>query len=134
VSAETAAARGRRLIESMMRSTCTVRELSSSSAVDPDSGQVTPVPGAIVYSGKCRVRPLGNQSQTQDAGGAEVFSFDYLVSLPFNSGGSADVREGMTCHIDSSPDPALAGVDVEVQKVDRGDDITARRLFCNEVV
>jgi hypothetical protein len=67
---------------------------------------------------------------TLEVGGAEVFTFDYLVSGSVlgdrRAGGPP--RDGRL-----SPDPALVGVDVEVQKVDRGEHITARRLSCNEV-
>ncbi len=59
-----------------------------------------------------------------------MFTFDYLVSIPF---AEADVQEGHRVTISASPDPALVGVVVEVQKVDRGEHITARRLFCREV-
>lgn len=133
MSAATAAERGRRLIESMMTSTCTIRAASSSDTTDPDTGQVVPVAGAVVYSGKCRVRPTGTMARVTTSGGGEIFAFDYVVSLPFDADGSANVREGMTVRIDTSPDPALPGVAVEVQKVDRGEHITARRLSCNEV-
>ena len=119
--------------ESAMTSTCTIRKRSTEYTTDADTGEVTPVPGAVVYSGECRVRPAGGQGGTVDVGGAELFTFDHLVSLPFDADGSANVREGMPCHIDTSPDPALVGVEVEVSKVDRGDHITARRLFCSEV-
>jgi hypothetical protein len=63
-------------------------------------------------------------------GGAQVFAFDYLVSVPF---AVTDVQEGHRVTVTASPDPALVGVTVEVQKVDRGEHITARRLSCNEV-
>ena len=119
--------------ESLMTSTCTIREKASGEPVTGPDGEVTFPPGPVVYSGKCRVRPAGGQSGTVDVGGAELFTFDYLVSLPFDADGSANVREGMPCRIDTSPDPALVGVEVEVSKVDRGDHITARRLFCSEV-
>jgi hypothetical protein len=45
----------------------------------------------------------------------------------------AGVQEGHRVTVTSSPDPALVGVVLEVHKVDRGENITARRLSCNEV-
>lgn len=114
-----------------MSSTCTIRALGSGRATDPTTGEVTATPGATIYSGPCRVRPGGAQSTTTaNAGGAELFTFDYLVSVPFNV---TDVIEGQRVSITASPDPALVGVEVEIQKVDRGEHITARRLFCREV-
>jgi hypothetical protein len=43
------------------------------------------------------------------------------------------VIEGHRLTVTFSPDLALVGITVEVQKVDRGDNITARRLACSEV-
>lgn len=118
--------------ESLMTSTCTIRVKSSGRTTDPTTGAVTDTPGATVYSGPCRVRPGATQaSSTAEAGGAELFRFGYLVSIPF---AEADVVEGHRVTIDSSPDQALVGVVVEVQKVDRGEHISARRLYCSEVV
>lgn len=132
MSATSAATRGRLLAEAQMTSTCTVRGTSTGTVTDPDTGEVAPVVGAVVYSGKCRVRPGGRGTQTNTAStpGGELFVFDYLISIPF---AASDVTEGHRVTIDDSPDPALNGVEVEVQKVDRGDHISARRLACLEV-
>jgi hypothetical protein len=131
VSATAAAERGRRLAESLMSSVCTIRARATGEpTTDPVSGQVTVPLGAVVYSGPCRVRPTGTQARTVDAGAAELSTFDYLVSVPFSV---TAVMEGHRLTITASPDPALVGVEVEVQKVDRGEHITARRLSCNEV-
>lgn len=116
--------------ESLMSSTCTVRAKSSDGTTDPNTGAYTQTAGGTVYSGPCRVRPAGREAATSNAGGAELFVFDYLVSIPF---AEVDVAEGHRLTIDSSPDPALVGVVVEVQKVDRGEHISARRLSCTEV-
>lgn len=132
MSATSAAERGRRFIESQMSSTCTIREQSTGSTTDPETGAVTGTPGEVIYSGPCRVRPASGpagNSRSVDVGGAEVFEFDYLVSVPF----SVVVRERQRVTIDSCPDPALVGAEVEVQHVDRGETITARRLGCSEV-
>jgi hypothetical protein len=117
--------------EALMTSTCSIAPPGTEPVTDPDTFEVTFPPGTAVYTGPCRVRPASQgQGSSATAGGAEVFSFDYLVSIPF---AEADVREGHQLTISASPDPALVGVVVEVQKVDRGEQITARRLFCNEV-
>lgn len=63
-------------------------------------------------------------------GGDEAFVFDYVVSVPFSV---STLVEGMTCRIDSSPDMALVGLELEIEQVARGDHITARRLACKEV-
>lgn len=121
---------GRAFAEALMTSTCTLRQPDGEWVTDPATGEASQTAGATVYSGKCRVRPAGRESQPTDAGGAEVFTFDYVVSIPFAVAGA---REGQIVTVDSSPDAALVGTVVQVQKVDRGDHITARRLSCNEV-
>jgi hypothetical protein len=130
VNVQQVAVMGRALAESLMTSACTIREKSPGLTTDPATGAVTPTLGAMVYTGPCRVRPAGREAQTTQAGGAETFTFDYLITVPFAVTG---VAEGHRLTVTASPDPALVGVEVEVQKVDRGEHITARRLSCNEV-
>ena len=115
-----------------MSSTCTVRAKGDGDPVtDPTTGAVTYPDGEEHYSGPCRVRPANSRStSTADAGGAVVFPFDYVISVPF---AEADIVEGDVLTVDTSPDPSLVGVVVEVQKVDRGEHISARRLFCKDV-
>jgi len=114
-----------------MTATCTIRgEAAGEPTTDPESGKVTPAEGALVYSGRCRVRPAGTQADAREMGGAETFIFDFVVSVPFAVDG---VVEGMTCRVDASPDPALVGLELEIEQVARGDHITARRLACKEV-
>jgi hypothetical protein len=119
--------------EGAMTSTCTIRARSAGQVTDPDTGEVTDIPGAIVYTGRCRVRPAsgpGGNSTERDAGAAELLTYDYLVSVPFSV---STVVERQRVTIDSSPDPALVGIEVEILHVDRGEHITARRLVCREV-
>jgi hypothetical protein len=123
----------RRHAESLMTSTCTIREEPTGRPVtDPDTGEVTTPPGALVYSGPCRVKPGTATAQRADIqiGGVEFRSFDYRVDVPFHVTG---VRMRQRVTIDASPDPALVGIEVEVRHVDRGEHITARRLSCTEV-
>jgi hypothetical protein len=128
VSATATAALGRARAESLMTSTCTVFT-PGAPITDPNTGEVTDSQ-TTVWFGPCRVRPAGRQSNPQTIGGAEAFVFDYLVSLPFSA---TTVIEGHRLTVTASPDPALVGITVEIQKVDRGDNITARRLYCAEV-
>jgi hypothetical protein len=128
VSATVTAALGRARAESLMTSACTVFT-PGAPITDPNTGEVTNTQ-TTVWFGPCRVRPAGRESQPQTIGGAESFVFDYLVSLPF---AATSVIEGHRLTVTSSPDPALVGITVEIQKVDRGDNITARRLACSEV-
>lgn len=117
--------------ESLMTATCTIRDSETGEpTTDADTGKVTPAVGDVVYSGPCRVRPTGAEATTADAGAVEVFTFDYLVSVPFFV---TAVMEGHRLTIDDSPDPALVDVELKIERVARGEHITARRLFCREV-
>lgn len=117
--------------ESLMTSTCTVRAKGSGDPVtDPTTGAVTYPAGNTWYSGPCRVRPAGHEARVGEAGAAEVFAFDYVISVPFSA---TTIMEGGLVTVDSSPDAALVNVVVEIQKVDRGENITARRLYCEDV-
>jgi hypothetical protein len=123
-------ASARSYAEALMSSACTIAPRGTTPTTDPDTGDVTFPAGVAVYSGPCRVRPADLQARTAEAGGAEIYTFDYLVSIPFSVTG---VQEGHRVTVTASPDPALVGVALEVQKVSRGETITARRLSCNEV-
>ena len=115
--------------EQNMTSTCTVFA-PGEPITDPNTGEVTSAQ-ETVWFGRCRVRPAGREGSTLTVGGAEAFTFDYLVSVPFNV---TDILEAHRLTVTASPDPALVGITVEIRKVDRGDSITARRLACTEVV
>lgn len=116
--------------ESLMTSACTIRERGDGFVTDPVTFEVTPAVGAVVYSGKCRVKPGGGTDPGGgiEAGGGEAFTYDLQVSVPF----SADVPAGSILTVDSSPDASLVGVRAEVARVARGEHISARRLLCRE--
>lgn len=115
-----------------MSATCRINAKGDGgNTTNPETGEVATPAGTLVYEGKCRVRPAGTQSQDVDTGGSELAQFDYVVSVPFAVTG---VLEGHRVTVTASPDPALVGTLVEVRKVDRGDHISARRLFCEEVL
>lgn len=116
--------------ESMMTSTCTIREPDGEWTTNPDTGEAVQLDGATVYSGKCRVRPASLQAQSRQMGGDEVFLSDWMVSVPASA---TAVGKGHLVTIDSSPDGALVGLVGEIQDVARGDNLTARRMWCREV-
>ncbi len=120
----------RRLAESQMTATCTIRAKDGVEVMDPATGAVLHPAGTLRYSGPCRVRPAGRESNVSTAGGGEVFAFDYVVSVPF---AVANIAERDELTVTASSDPALVGKVVEVQTMDRGDSITARRLYCEDV-
>lgn len=110
-----------------MSATCEIREPTDGEGVtDPDTGEYIPAVGTLVYAGKCHVRPGGGSSV--DVIGGEEFTYDFQVSLPAAVTG---VDGGNQLTVTASPDPDLVGRVLEVQRVDRGDYRTARRLQCN---
>ncbi len=130
MSALTATARGRAFAKQLFESTCVIRAKDGEAVMDPVTGAVLHPAGTLRYSGPCRVRPAGREANVSTAGGGEVFAFDYVVSVPF---AVANITERDELTVTASSDPALVGKVVEVQKVDRGDSITARRLYCEDV-
>lgn len=125
-SPQQTAALGRAFAESIMSATCEVRALGAGTTTDPNTGEIITPNGALIYAGKCHVQ-AGGGSAAQVEGG-EVFTYDFLVSLPAAVSG---VSGGQLVTVTSSPDPDLVGRVMEVQRVDRGDFRTARRLQCN---
>lgn len=130
MSASDVARRGRVRAQALQESRCTVFS-TGEPTTDPNTGEVTRVQ-TVVWSGPCKVRPAatGLTALSDDIGGGETFRFDYRVSIPFE----VDVVfEGHRLTVTSSPDPALLGLTLEVQRVDRGDHVSARRLICQRV-
>jgi hypothetical protein len=113
-----------------MSATCTIRERDGEWTTDPDTGEAVQAAGATVYSGICRVRPATLQAQSRELGGGEAFVSDWMVSVPV---AATAVGKGQLVTVDSSPDAALVGLVAEIQDVARGDQITARRMWCLEV-
>jgi hypothetical protein len=130
VSASQAAVRARTRAESLMTSTCSVYA-SGASSTDQNTGIVTRTPTAI-WTGPCRVRPasVGLRTMTTEIADSESFRFDYRISVPYSV---TAILEGHMVTVNSSPDPALVGTTYEIHKVDRGDNVTARRLICQRV-
>jgi hypothetical protein len=128
VIVDTATARSR--AESLMTSTCRIYT-AGELVTDPQSGEVTHAELNPVTS-PCRVRPNTNVRGTaSEIGGAEEISAGYIVSIPFAHEPVPHLLQRVV--IESSPDASLIGLSLEVRQVVRGDHITARRLFCEEV-
>jgi hypothetical protein len=120
------AALGASFAESLMSATCELREREGDPVTDPNTLETTIAPGALVYAGRCHIRPGGGAPIVIEGG--EAFTYDFQVSLPAATTG---VTGGQLLTVTDSPDPDLIGRVLEVQEVDRGDYRTARRLQCN---
>lgn len=113
-----------------MTSTCTIRAKSSGRTTNPTTGAVVKTPGAVIYSGPCRLKSAGTQGQTTEAGAAELFTYDFSLDVPFSATG---IRAGQRATIDASPDPDAVGLEIEIQRPYPGDQVIRRRLLCTDV-
>jgi hypothetical protein len=119
----------RQRAESLMDST--IQFFTAGTPVtDPNTGEVV-TPQTVVWSGPCRIRSADYVARQIEVGGAEAFTYDYLISVPWSV---TQIIEHLRGTVTSSPDLALAGLTVEVQKVARGSTLSARRLACTVVV
>lgn len=124
-----AAAMGRVLAESQMDSTLRYFDLGDP-VTDPDTGEVTR-PEANPVACKCRVRPATMRDFHSQAGGEELFASNYVVSVPFEQSPAPLVKQHVV--IETSPDPAMVGVELQIRQVSYGDHVTARRMLCYKV-
>lgn len=97
---------------------------------DPTSGAVTQ-PELNPHTAPCKVRPATERDFPAQAGGGQVFSSNYVVSMPFAQTPVPTV--GQRIVVESSPDPAVVGAAMQIRHVDIGDAITARRMLCFKV-
>jgi hypothetical protein len=112
-----------------MTSTCRIFTRGGP-VTDPDTGDVTYAEVDPVET-KCRVRPRGSRSSTgAEAGGAELIVTGYIVSVP--AGLDPPPVDLQRVVVLTSPDASLIGLPLEIRDVARGDNISARRLICQE--
>jgi hypothetical protein len=126
-------ANARQAAESLMTATCTIRQRGTGTTTDPDTGEVTPVAGSVVYSGKCRIKPGGgvDPGGAREIGGGEAFTYDLEVWIPFSA---PRITGGALLTVDTSPDPWAVGVTAEVARAERGDFNNRHTLYCREAV
>lgn len=68
-------AEGRVIAEGLMVDACVARESSGDTAFNPATGNYEPVPGPVLYEGKCRLQSVRAQAANPEAGGA-VFTVE----------------------------------------------------------
>jgi hypothetical protein len=129
VSATETASAGRSLAERQMTSTVRYFDLGDP-VTDPDTGEVTR-PETNPHTSRCRVRPATMRDFHSQAGGEELFASNYVVAIPFEQVPPPEVKQH--CVIESSPDPAMVGVELQIRQVAYGDHVTARRMLCFKV-
>lgn len=130
MSAEVALLRGRRLAESLMVDTCTIRRRSGQTQ-DPDTGVVTPT-YTILYSGqKCRVQSRGYWGQRTDVGQNDLILLQLEVQLPIAVTGLR-VHDEITVTA-SVHDPDLVNRRFVLKDEMHKSHATSRRVMCTEI-
>lgn len=91
---------------------CTINEPSGPPVFDPDTGEYSEVPGALVLSSPCLIAPTGGE-RVVVVGGEVVTLRTYTVRLPWDSVGIAvDHVINWTAADPGMDDKALRVVDV----------------------
>jgi len=133
MSARGAAMRGRRAAEALMVDQCTIRAESTEVTTDPDTGVVTPVPGEVVYAGKCKLQQMRAALPSNPEGGEHRWTMGPLeLHLPVE--GSATVKTDCVVEVTASIDPNNVGRRFRVRSGDRKTFATAIRFQVEEVL
>jgi hypothetical protein len=111
----------RTVASSFMVDTCTI---ATPSTTEFDDGSYTDTPGEAVYSGRCRIRPIGSDQVVQ-AGEAPVSLRLFDVWLPYDTVG---VEKDHLLTVTVSDDPYMVGRVFRVTDVQGGSDGAHRKL------
>lgn len=112
-----------------MTDTCIVtRQSLLDPVLDTTTGELTDRP-TLVYTGKCRVKPVpSNRTGGELVGETVVARQAAIVSIPYVQ---ADLNEGDRIEITESPDGQLAGQHFLIKSIQVGTHATARRFICD---
>ncbi len=122
---------GRRAAEALMQDTCVIRPIVGE-ATDPTTGVVTPVYGAPVYEGKCKLQqPKGGYPSNPDAGEHQWTLVPLFLHLPVDGSGSVEVDHHV--EMTGSFDPRNVGRVLRIRSSDRKTFATATRFVVEEV-
>lgn len=114
--------------ESLMVDKIELREPDTLGEFDPDTNTQPKVAGALVYSGRCRVREGGRVSSEQVVGEQQVTVSDYKVAIPRTAVG---IKVSQVGTVITSRDPALVGQRMTVSGVGRASLHFHRHLYCD---
>lgn len=123
--------RMRAAAESLMVDACVIRRIVGETT-DPTTGVVSPVYGAPVYEGKCKLQqPRGGYPSTPDAGEHQWTLVPLFLHLPVEAGGGVKVDDRV--EITASSDPSNTGRVLRVRSLERKTYATAARYLVEEV-
>ncbi|MBX6360101.1 MAG: hypothetical protein IRZ03_08480 [Acidobacterium ailaaui] len=133
MTARGAITRGRRAAEALMVDQCTIRAESDEVTTDPVTGVVTPVPGKVVYTGRCKLQLTRGAFPSTPEGGEHRWSMAPLeVHIPVS--GTSAVNANCVIEVTASSDPANVGRRFRVRAGDRKTFGTSIRLIVDEVI
>jgi hypothetical protein len=110
--------------------TCTITRPGGVPVFDPDTGQYTDPADVTVYSGNCRVAPIGSEQDVK-FGEAPLVLRRYNMTL---DGLSEAVHVEDVVTVASTADPQLDGMVLRVLDVKKSSLPSNRRLACEEVL
>lgn len=110
-----------------MQDSCEIRLPDTQGPYDPVANTHTPVPGALIYAGPCRVRHMDNETQVARIAEQQVSMADYRVTVPsYVAGVQVDLRVKVT----ASTDADLVGQRLTVVGVGKGTLRIQRVILC----
>jgi len=121
---------GRRMAESIMVDSCTVRRRTGTTT-NPTTGAVTPVYTVVRAGQACRVQTRGNWGEARDVGEAALVVLALEVQFPVSF---TDLQTRDEITIDACVnDPDLVGRVLRVKDLHHKSHATSRRVLCQEV-
>ena len=129
MSIGTALNRGRRLAESLMVDTCTIRR-QTGLITDPATGNVTPA-YETVYAGKCKVQTFTNRELLKNGGEYQFIIQRYEVQIPVSATGVQTNDQVLVTA--SLHDPDLPGRTYRIVGLMNKSLATARRMGVEEM-
>lgn len=118
----------RREAESLMVDACTVTRGGGGRVLDEATGTYVITAGALLYDGRCRVRPVDNTDRVVQSAGDAVSLFRYRLSVPV--GAEAFEVDDKVTVTSAAADSAIVGLVLRVRQAQLGSTVTARRLEC----
>lgn len=122
--------RGRAAAERLMVDACVIRQPSTTGALDPDTGLRPETPGAVVYTGKCKVQTYEAHESTPESGAHQYTVQRLSLHIPATVAVDVDYIATITASV---LDPNLVGKRFRVAGFLHKSFATANRLQVEEV-
>lgn len=128
---DAALADGRAAHEALMVDACTITR-AAPSVLNRTTSALTPGAVAVLYSGRCRVKPQ-RVPRTEHAAERLEVAARYELALPFGVLPPSELRVADTVTLTASGDPRLIGQAMAVMAIDFGSTATAWRITIEDI-